>query len=106
MTGEELDPVRQLEQLLQARVEAGRALDSLAREVGPRSVADQERVTGDHEPGLVSPGAVDHIEAAMLGPVPGRVQDADHDLAQRDLLSVLERLVRELGLRRRMDVNR
>ena len=41
MAGEELDPVRQLEQLLQARVEAGRALDRLACEVGPRSVADQ-----------------------------------------------------------------
>ena len=106
MAGEELDPVRQLEQLLQAAVETRRALDRLAREVGPGGVADQQRVAGDDEPRLVAARAVDHLEAAVLGPVAGRVHDSDHDVAERDLLAVLERLVRVLGLRRRVDVHR
>ena len=78
----------------------------LAREVGPRGVADQQRVAGDHEPRLVAARAVDHLEAAVLGPVAGRVHDADDDVAQRDLLAVVERLVRVLGLGRGMDMNR
>ena len=84
----------------------GRALDRLAREVGPRRVADQQRVAGDDEPRLVAAGAVDHLEAAVLGPVAGRVHDSEHDLAQRDLLAVLERLVRVLGRCGRVHVHR
>ena len=37
--------------------------------------------------------------------MPGRVQDADLHVAERDLLPVRERLVRILGLRGRVDVN-
>ena len=41
-------------QLLQAAVEACRAFDRLAGQIGPRRVADQQRVAGDHEPRLVA----------------------------------------------------
>ena len=44
-------------------------------------------------------------EAAVLGPVAGRVQDADLHVAERDLLPVRERLVRILGLRGGVDVD-
>jgi hypothetical protein len=106
VAGVELNSVGQFEQLLQAAVEPGRALDRLARKVGAGGVADQKRVACDHEPGLVAAGAVDDDEAAMLGPVPGRVQDSDLHVAERDLLPVLERLVRVLRVRRRVNVDR
>ena len=105
MPGVELDAVGELEQLLEAAVEAGRAFDRLAGQIGPRRVADQQRVASDHEPRLVAARAVDDDEAAVLGPVPGRVQDADHNVTERDLLPVCERLVRILGLRRGVDVD-
>ena len=103
--GVELDAVWELEQLLQAAVEAGRALGRLAGQVRPGRVSDQQRVAGDHEPGLLAARAVDHREATVLRPVPGRMNDADLHLAERDLLPVLERLVRVLGLGGRVDVD-
>ena len=71
--GEHLDAVAELDQPPQ-RVE--QPLGALARadgEVGPCGVADEQRVAREHEPGLVAARAVDHGEAAVLGPVAGRV---------------------------------
>ena len=61
----------------------------------PCDVADEERIAGQHEPGLVCPRAVDHGEGAMLGPVARRVNRADDDLAQLDLCAVVQRLMGE-----------
>ena len=49
------------------------------------------------------PSTID--ETAVLRPVPGRVQDADLHVAERDLLSVRKRLVGILGLRRGVHVD-
>jgi hypothetical protein len=98
MAGIDLDPVRECEQLLQASVQAVRAVDRLRGEVRASRISDQERVAGDHEPWLVAPRAVDDRETAVLRPVARRVQHPDHDLAERDLLPVRERLGVELRL--------
>src|SRR3989442_13912903 len=66
VAGIELDAVRQLEQPLQASVQAVRALDGLGGEIGTRRLADEERVAGDHEPRLVAARAVDDDEEAVL----------------------------------------
>ena len=106
MAGIDLDPVGEGEQLLQASVQAVRAVDRLRGEVRPGRIADQERVAGDHEPRLVAARAVDDRETAVLGPVPRRVQNSDHDLAERDLLPVRERLEVELRLGGGVDEDR
>ncbi len=62
---------------------------------GRAGIADEERVAGEDEPRLVAAGAVDHREAAVLGPVARRVDRAQDDVADLDLCPVLERLVRE-----------
>ena len=54
------------------------ALARLDREVGPRRVADQQRVAGQQV-------AFDE-EAAVLGPVAGRVHHADRQRADRELV--------------------
>ena len=71
---------------------------ALDREVGPGGVADEERVAGEDEPGLLGAGAVDDGEARVLGPVPGCVDRAQDDLAELQLRAVLERVVRVRGL--------
>ena len=58
MAGVDLDPVRELEQPVQRVEEPLRALSRLDGEVGACGVADEERVTGEDEPGLVGPAAV------------------------------------------------
>ena len=50
----------------------------------PRRVADEQRVAGEDEPRLVGARAVDDREAAVLGPVPGRVERRGRDLAELD----------------------
>ena len=76
VAGEHLDAVGELEQPAQRVEEPLGALDGSDREVGPGGVADEEGVAGEHEPGLVAARVVDDGEAAVLGPVAGRVDDA------------------------------
>jgi hypothetical protein len=96
---EDLDAVGKLEQSLQACVEVASALDRLDREIGAGCVTDEERVAGEHEPGLLSAVTVDDCETAVLWPVTWRVQYAERNVPEHDLLSVLQRvvLVRDLG---------
>ena len=89
MAGEDLDAVGELEQPPQRVEEAFGALGRADREIGPRGVADEQRVAGQDEPRLVRPRAVDHGEAAVLGPVPGRVDARAADGADLDLVAVL-----------------
>ena len=95
MAGEDLDAVAELDEPAQAVEEALRSLPCFDREVRPPGVADEERVAGEDEPWLVAARAVDHREAAVLGPVARRVDRAEDDLADLDLCPVVERLVRE-----------
>ena len=84
------------------------ALGALARvygEIGAGRVADEQRVAGEHDPRLVAAAAVAHGEAAVLRPVPRRVDAAEDDVAEHDLRAVLERVVRILGLGGRMDAH-
>ena len=55
--------------------------------------------------GSVPREPVDDREAAVLRPVARRVDAAEDDVAERDLVAVLQRIVRILGLRRRMDAD-
>ena len=95
VAGVDLGLVGQLGQPPQRSEEILGALARLDREVGPRGVADQQRVAGQQV-------AFDE-EAAVLGPVAGRVHHANRQRADRDLGAVLERLVRVLGLGERVD---
>src|ERR671925_288145 len=72
-------------------------------QVGAGCVADQQRVAGDQEPRLVATRAVEDLEAAVLRPVAGRVDDADRRVAEGELLSVLERVEVVCRLGRRVD---
>src|SRR5581483_6771884 len=98
VAGEDLDAVAQLEEPAQAVEEALGAFLRPDREVGPSRVPDEERVAGEDEPRLAAARAIDHREAAVLGPVARRVDRAEDDVADRDLRPILERLVRERGL--------
>ncbi len=75
------------------------ALPRLDCEVGPCCLADEQRVAGQHEL------AVDD-ERAVLGPVPGSVNDADLDVADPQDLAVLDRIEGVLGVCDRMDRDR
>ena len=82
------------------------ALDCTDGEVGPGGVADEHRVTGQHEPGLIAARGVDHGQAAVLGPVAGRVDHAQDDGTDLDRVSVDHRIVRVVDLGRRVDADR
>ena len=66
------------------------------REIGPRHVADEQRIAGQQQL------AVDE-QRAVLGSVSRGVDDADGDSTDRDLLTVGERVELVLGLGQRMD---
>ena len=70
-----------LQQALQRAVEPARALLRVDGEVGPGDVAHEERVSGDDEPGLIAPAPVGDQVGGVLGPVPGRRERRDRDLA-------------------------
>ncbi len=106
MTRVDLDAVAQLDEPAQAVEEPLGALPRRDGEVGAGSVADEERVAGEHQPRLVSSRAVDHRERAVLGPVPRRVKRPDHDVAELDLRPVLEVLVLERRLRLAVEAHR
>ena len=106
MTREDLDAVPELGEPAQAVEQTLGAFLRFDREIRPSRVADEERVAGEDEPRLLGAGAVDHGEAAVLGPMAGRVNGAQDDLADLDLGSVFERLVRERRLGLAVDANR
>jgi len=94
MPGPDLDLAGQREQmLLEGAEDAARALGFLDGQVGPRDVADEQRVAGQHGPGLLAPTGVDEGERGVLGPVAGRVQDPHRQRAELELVAVVERLV-------------
>ncbi len=93
----DLDAVAELGQPAQAVEEPLGARDRLDGEIGPRGVADEQRVAGEHEPRLRAARAVDDGERAVLRPVTGRVDRPDDDVAELDLCPVHERLVRVRG---------
>ena len=79
-----LDVVAERQQLLVQRPEdPARALLLLDRQIGPRDVAHEQRVAGQHRPRLVAARGVDERERGVLRPVPGRVQRAHHDRPER-----------------------
>src|SRR4029077_4181953 len=105
VTGEDLDAVPELGEPPQAVEEALGSLLCLDGEIRPSRIADEERVAGEDEPRLLRAAAVDHREAAVLGPVAGRMDRPQHDLSDADLRAVLERLVRERRFSRAVDAN-
>ena len=106
MAGEDLDAIRQLEQAPEAGVEVVRAVDGLDRQIRSRCVADEERIAGQHEPGLLGPSPVDDGETKVLRTVTRRVQQAERDVAEHDFPSVLEPVVVVLDLGRWVNRNR
>ena len=99
--------VRQRQQLLvQGAEDRARALVLVDGEVGPRDVADEQRVAGQHRPRLVAALGVDQRERRVLGPVPGRVQRAHPHAAELELPAVVERLVLVVGRGVAVDVDR
>ena len=94
MTRPDLAAVGQRQQLLvQAAEDPARALVAIDREVGPRDIADEQRVAAEHCPRLVAARAVDERERRVLGTVAGRVQRAHDDGAELELPAIVERLV-------------
>ena len=89
VTREHLDAVGELHQPPQRAEQPLGALPRPDGEVRPRRVADEERVAGEHEPRLVAARPVGDDEAAVLGPVAGRVDDAKRDPADLQLVAVL-----------------
>jgi hypothetical protein len=94
----DLDPVPEPDQAPEGGEETFCPLPRFDREVGPGSVTDEERVPGQDEPGIVTARTVDDCETAVLGSVPRRVDAAEHHVAERYLVSVLEGVVRVLHL--------
>ncbi len=93
-----LDAVAELDEAPERVKEALGALACLDGEVGPGGVSDEQRVPGEDEPRLVAARVVDHGEAAVLRTVSRRVDAAQDDVAERDLVAVLHGVVRVLGL--------
>ena len=102
----DLGEVAEREQALDRLVQAARAFLLVDREVGPGDVADEERVARDHEPGLVAPARVCDEVGGVLRAMPGRRERGHRDVADRDLVAVAERLVREVDAGRRRHVDR
>ena len=105
MAGEHLDPVRELEQPVERVEEPFGALDRAHREIGAGRVADEEGIARQHEPRLVPARMVDDGQAAVLRPVARRVDHAQRDRADRDLVAVLERVVRVVDPRGGVDAD-
>ena len=94
MPGEHLDPVVELEQAVKRVEQSLGALLRCNRKIGSGRVADEQRVAREDEPGLAAAGVVDDGEAAVLRPMPGRVDDAERDGTDDDLVAVVHRVVR------------
>jgi len=98
--------LNRLQQTLQALVELTRSVDGRDRQVRPGGVADEERIACEDEPGLFGPAAIDDREATVLGAMPWGVEHPQRDVAEHDLLSLLERVVLVRGFRGRVDGDR
>ena len=103
--GPDLRRVGQRQQRPQRAEHAARALLALDRQVRPRDVADEQRVAGQDRPRLGAARGVGQHERRVLGPVPGRVQRAHAQGAERELPAVVERLVRVARARLAVDVD-
>ena len=98
--------VGQRQQLARAASGRCRARPPLVdREVGPRDVADEQRVARQDRPRLVAAPGVDERERRVLGAVAGRVQRADAHAAELELPAVVERLVLVVGRGVAVDVD-
>ena len=102
--GIDLHGVRKPEQLLVKRVvqQAGHDLGCRVLgpdEVGPAHVADEEGVACEGHARLRRDLRVDHQDRHALGRVAGRLQEAQDDLAEADLVAVLDGQVRDQRLR-------
>ena len=106
MAREDLDAVGQLEQSPERVEEPIGPFAGLDGQVGTGGVADEQRVAGQHQPRLGGARAVDDRQAAVLRPVTGRVQAAQHDAADLELGAVLERIVLVARLGGRVDAHR
>jgi methionine-rich copper-binding protein CopC len=100
-----LDAVAQLDEALQRVEETLPAFDGLDCEIWTCGVADEQGVSGEHEPRLVCTRAIDHGKGAVLRAMPGGVDRAHDDVADGDLHSVLKRLVPERHARRSVNVH-
>ena len=85
----DLDTVAELDETAQRVEEPLGALARLDGEIGARSVADEERVACEDDPGIGPARSVTHSKTAMLRPVPGRVDAAQEHRADLDLVPVL-----------------
>jgi hypothetical protein len=104
--GPDLDVAAQRQQLLTQRPEdAACALGLLDREVGPRDIADEQRVAGQDRPRLLAAPQVEQRERRVLGPVAGRVERSHDERAELPRVAVVERLVVVIGLRQTVDVD-
>ena len=106
MAGKHLDAVVELEQPPERAEETVRALLGVDREVRPRRVTDEERVSCEHEPWRVGTRTVDDSETRVLRPVARSMDCAEDDLAELDLAAVLEWVVRIGGLCGRVNRDR
>ena len=94
----DLGGLRQLGQSPKGGVHALGSLAAVDREVGPGRIADQQRVAGQQVP-------VGQV-AAVLRPVARGVDDADRDVADPQLVAVLDRVERVRRLGQRVDADR
>ena len=100
-----LDAVVEHEQALgQAPVQVRRR--RLPPEVGTADVADEQRVSGQDEPGLGTAALIRHQQRDAVGRVAGRVDHLEADAADAQLVVVLDRQVTEPRLRRGMHADR
>src|SRR4051812_26833753 len=85
---------REREQLLVQGTEyASRPVLPVDREVRPRDVVDEKRVSREDRPGLVAAPAVHERERRVLGAVTRRVERAYDERAELELPAVVEWLV-------------
>ena len=105
MAREDLDAVVELEQPAQGVEQPFGALDRADGEIGPGGVAHEERVTGEHEPRLVTARVVDDRQAAVLGSVARRVDHAERDGAHLDPVAVAHGIVRVVDARVGVDAD-
>ena len=106
VTRVDLDAVSELDEPAQRVEETLGSCPRLDREIGSRGVADEQRVAGEDDPWLRATCEVEDREAAVLRTVPRCVDAAQDDVAERDLVAVFERIVRVLGLGRRVHAHR
>src|ERR671924_598648 len=102
----DLEEVLVLQQPPERAVQVAGALLGLDGQVGPRHVADEERVAGQDEPRALVAASVLDEEREVLGPVAGRPDGGDARLPDLDRRSLLERLVVVLGFGLARDVER